>query len=253
MRPLLIIIFCVYCSIDAFAQYSKYCPPLYGKIGDKRPYHITAGYGVTKLYGDINNNTAIGSAATLQFDYQVLNGLYIGIESQAGVLRTDVKTTADPRQSENDYLAGGLVATIHPFEMILGSNQRTRNPINGVLNSIFVGLGALYVINNYDNIYRSASDFTTYGPIAAYDQNNEPIFETRTNSFVFPSLNFGLNIPLINVYDYEYTLSLIIKGQLNYANNELLDGYVPHDSQGVRYPSENDMYNYYSLGIRYSF
>ena len=250
MRLFLITIFCVYCSTSIFAQY---CPPLSGKIGEKKSFHITAGYGFTKMYGDISNNSALGSAGTIQVDYQLKKGLYVGVESQFGKLKTEVSSNADARQSINDYTAAGVVATIHPFELLAKRRSHLQTATDVFLNSFFVGVGTLYVINNYDQVYRNFNDLSSYGPIEGYDENDDPIFHTRTRSLVLPSLNFGINVPLIYGYSNDYMLSLVLKGQVNYAQNDVVDAYTPYDSQGVRIQGESDVYNFYSLGIRYSF
>ena len=87
MRFYLILFFCICSLAPVIAQY---CPPLSGKVGETKRFHITAGYGITQLYGDVNENNAVGSSGTITVDYQFRKGLLIGIESQFGSLITEV-------------------------------------------------------------------------------------------------------------------------------------------------------------------
>lgn len=237
-----------------FFAFSQYCPPLSGKLGEYSPFHVTASYGITKIYGDINSNSAIGSAGTIQLDYQFIRGLYIGIETQFGSLKTEVNSNAEPRQSHNNYFAGGFVLTAHPFQLAAKQSYMHRRLTDDILESFFVGVGSFYLINNYDYIYRNVNDKSTYGPVEAYDENQEPVFITRTRTLILPSLNVGTVIPLSpRTYHKSNLLSLVVKAQLNFGQNDLLDGYTPHDSNGRRIETADDVYNFYSLGLRYSF
>ncbi|MGN0003657.1 MAG: hypothetical protein ACI35V_09490 [Sphingobacterium composti] len=237
-----------------FFAFSQYCPPTSGKLGEYSPFHVTAGYGITKMYGDINNNSAIGGAGTIQLDYQFIRGLYIGVETQFGSLKTEVNSNAEPRQSHNSYFAGGLVLTAHPFQLVAKRNYMHRKLADDILESFFVGVGSFYLINNYDHIYRNVNDPSTYGPIEDFDENQQPIFKTRTRTLILPSLNVGSVIPLTQrSYHNANILSLVVKAQFNFGQNDLLDGYTPYNSNGRVVEAENDVYNFYSLGLRYSF
>lgn len=252
MRHLFILSFLF---ITPLLVFSQYCPPLSGKADGGRQFHITAGYGITKLYGEVHNNNALGTAGTIKVDYSYIRGLYIGLESQFGALRTESINSGDPRESHNDYIAGGLVATLHPFEFF--TDRKYSRPTFGdlFLESLFVGVGALYIINNYDYIYRDVNNLNTYGEIEEINEYGYPSFKERTRSFIFPSLSFGTALPL----NYQYNnyrgnvLSVVLKGQINFAGNDLLDGYSPYTSEGNLAKSANDVYNFYSLGLRYSF
>lgn len=251
MRRYLILFLSICCFNVASAQY---CPPLSGKLGGYNSFHVTAGYGITKMYGDVGNNSALGSAGTIQLDYQFVRGLYVGLESQFGSLKTEVKSNADPRQSQNNYLAGGVVLTAHPFALLSNKKFIHRRLVDDIVESIFVGVGALYVINNYDYVYRSIIDLSTYGPIDSFDEDDDPIFKTRTRSLILPSLNVGSVIPLNqNSLSRSNMLSLVLKAQLNFGQNDVLDAYTPYGPNGIVVEAANDVYNFYSLGLRYSF
>lgn len=252
MRLLLILSVLITTPLLAISQY---CPPLSDKADGGRQFHITVGYGITRLYGDVNENNALGSAGTIKFDYSFIKGLYFGLESQFGSLKTDAINSAVPRQSDNDYIAGGVVATIHPFEFFSG--KKYGRPTFGDLfaESLFIGVGALYVINNYDYIYRDVNNPSTYGVIEEVNEYGYPTFKERTRSLVLPSLNFGTAFPL-NYQHNNYrgnVLSAVLKAQINFSGNDALDGYTPYNSDGTLINSANDVYNFYSLGLRYSF
>lgn len=251
MRRYLILLFGIFCFNVVSAQY---CPPLSGKLGEFNSFHVTAGYGITKMYGDVGNNSALGSAGTIQLDYQFLRGLYIGLESQFGSLKTEVKSNAEPRQSQNNYIAGGIVLTAHPFALLSNKSYMHRSLIDNIVESIFVGVGSFYVVNNYDYVYRSITDLSTYGPIDSFDEDDDPIFKTRTRSLILPSLNVGSVIPLNqNTLSKTKMLSLVLKAQVNFGQNDVLDAYTPYGSNGRVIEAANDVYNFYSLGLRYSF
>jgi len=250
MRHFLILFFNICCFNIVSAQF---CPPLSGKLGETKKYHITAGYGITKIFGDVNQNTALGSAGTVAIDYQIKKGLLIGIESQFGSLRTEVSTTADPRQSHNNYFAGGLRLTMHPFGFFSRRNYLTSYG-DVLLESLYVGVGSLIVSNKYDYIYHNVNDLSSYGMIKEFDSNDHPIFEDRTQSLIFPSVNIGAAVPLNNKMNNNGPiLSLVINAQFNMSQNDVLDGYTPYGANGKVMQGANDFYNFYSLGIRYSF
>lgn len=251
MRRYLLLLLSIFCFNLVSAQY---CPPLSGKLGEYNSFHVTAGYGVTKMYGDVSNNSDVGYAGTIQVDYQFFPGLYIGLESQFGSLKTNVNSNEDPRQSHNNYLAGGLVLTAHPFLLLSDTKVHRRQLIDVIVESIFVGVGSLYVVNNYDNIYRSLINYSTYGAIDHFDEDGDAVFKSRTRSLIFPSINVGSVIPLNqNSLTKSNILSLVLKAQMNFGRNDLLDGYTPYNSAAVRIQGQSDVYSFYSLGLRYSF
>ncbi len=250
MRILLIISLGICMPFFAFSQY---CPPLSGKVGETKLFHITAGYGITKLYGDVKSNNAFGSAGTINLDYQIKKGLLIGLESQFGSLRTEVTNTADPRQSHNDYMAGGLRVLIHPFSFF-SKNSYLRSYSDVLLESLYLGVGSLYIINHYEYIYHNVNDYSTYGMVKGFDSSGDPIFEDRTRTLILPSLNLGSSIPLNNqLLSSGPVLSLVVNGQFNFGRNDALDGYTPYGANGRLSQGKDDFYSFYSLGLRYSF
>ena len=246
----------IFFSFIFFAPvYAQFCPPMSGKVGEKKLFHITAGFGITKLYGDLGDNDALGSAGTILVDYQVKKGLFVGIESQFGRLLTEASDNfnANAKQSHNNYMAGGFRVTFHPFGFF-ANKKYLQSYTDVLLESLYVAAGSLYIINNYDYVYRNLNDFSTYGDIAGRDNNGDIIFSDRTRTLILPSLNVGTVLPLNNTLSNTGpVLSLVANAQVNFGGNDLLDGYTPYDGNGRLIPGNNDMYNFYSLGLRYSF
>jgi hypothetical protein len=250
MRKLTIILFSIIIGNVASAQY---CPPLSGKTGEILKFHVTAGYGVTRLYGEVNQNEKYGSAGTILADYQIRKGLMVGLESQFGSLSAGSKQNNNVLETHNNYIAGGVRLTFFPVGFF--SKQKIiRNYSTVLLESMYLAVGSLYVVNNYDYVYRNVLDGRTYGEIAGTDENDNPIFKDRTRTLILPSLNAGLLIPLNNPMSTSSSrISLVLNGQINFGNNDNLDGYVPRTDSGRVVEGKNDVYNFYSLGLRYSF
>lgn len=239
-------------SLTSVAQ--SYCPPLYGKLGNVSRYHITAGYGLTKLYGDIQENVGTGSAAYLQFDYLLKKGLLIGIEGRFGSLITDSERYGENRHSRNEFKSFGFVFTFHPVAFFNGESYTVPSLMGTMAEALFVDFGWHRLSNHYQDIYRNPAAPDSYGPIDSYDENGDPIFSTKSKSTVFPSLSFGFAIPLNKGYNIKGRyISIVPKMQLNFGVDDKIDGYTPYGWNGRPNDSKGDMYNYYSLGVRYSF
>lgn len=234
------------------------CPTPFGVQNELKRYHVSAGVGLTNLYGDIDKPATMGKAFFVKGDYQIKRGLYAGIEGQYGTLEA-VASMTDPREVKNNYLAGGIMVTFHPFEFF-SLRQPSRQSIGRVImDSFYLGVGVLGIINNYDSVYRkSDADVTVpsehYGPIESNDGTGNPVFKKKINSITIPTANVGFAFPVNRRYLKSGNYwSVLVNGQFNFANNDLLDGYMPRDSSGDRIGTKNDMYTMYSLGARYSF
>ena len=236
-----------------FNTFGQLCPPRSGKFGESKIFNITAGYGITKVFGDVNANNSFGSAGVLKFDYLLKKGIYLGAEGQLGNLITQVRNSSNPIQSQNDYSALGLSLSIHPFELLERKSYRYSQSTS-ILNSLYVGLGAMYVFNDYSFIYRNINDPVTFGPIEDIMQSGEIVFQNKTKTFVLPSLNVGSALPVNTIFkNLDSPLSVVANFQLNLGRNDYLDGYEPHRLDGQAIPSRDDVYNFLYLGLRYSF
>jgi len=252
MRYLLFAILLLNLSV-AHAQLD--CPVPFGTNNGDQKYHITIGVGQTKLYGDMDKSGTMGTAFFLKVDYKLLKGLHIGVEGQIGSLEA-VPSIVDERYVTNNYYSGGVFLTAYPYDILANSKSSYNYSLKDrLLSGLYVGLGISGLRNSYKegDIYRDPNLLYTYGPIAYYDENNLPVFKEKINSLLLPAINAGLAFP-INKHTTRTGRywSAVLNAQFNFANNELLDGYIPYDQNGRRIESNNDMYTFYSLGVRYS-
>ncbi len=240
------------------------CPPPFGVQKEVKRYHVAAGVGLTQLYGDIHKAGTLGRTFFVKGDYQIKRGLYAGLEGQFGTLEA-MSSLMDDRFTKNNYMAGGLMFTFHPFEFFSSGGGFRHSALDVLKNSFYVGVGILGIMNNYkDNVFRDdnyyESDYKgnvppgNYGPVDYYNEDGVPIFKKKINSYTMPTANVGLAVPINRRYSKTGSYwSALVNAQFNFANNDLLDGYMPYDNQFVRIGTKNDMYTMYSLGIRYSF
>lgn len=240
------------------AKAQEGCPTPFGVQNELKRYHVSAGVGLTNLYGDIDKPSTIGKAFFVKGDYQIKRGLYAGIEGQFGSLEA-VASIIDAREVKNNYLAGGLILTFHPFEFFSSGSSSQESVIGVLKNSFYVGVGILGVMNNYDSVYRKNDmDVTVppghYGPIESDNGTGNPVFKKKINSYTRPTVNVGLAVPINRRYSKSGSYwSALVNAQFNFANNDLLDGYIPYNESFQRIGTKNDMYTMYSLGARYSF
>lgn len=239
------------------------CPTPFGVQNELKRYHVAAGVGLTNLYGDIEDPNTLGRTFFVKGDYQIKRGLYAGIEAQYGSLKA-VSSFLDPREVTNNYLAGGINITFHPFEFFVARNASSQSLTHVIMDSFYVGVGILGILNNYKDVYRDENYGTPeylgpvppghYGPIESYDDQGIPIFKKKINSYTKPTVNVGLAVPINRRYSKSGSYwSALVNAQLNFANNDLLDGYMPYDADFNRIGTKNDMFSMYSLGARYSF
>lgn len=235
------------------ARAQEGCPPPFGIQNEMKRYHVAAGVGLTNLYGDIDKAGTIGRSFFIKGDYQIKRGLYAGIEGQYGTLEA-VASATDSREVKNNYLGGGIMVTFHPFEFF-SSRQPSRQSIGYVImDAFYLGVGVLGIISNYDSVYREVSFPATYGPIERYDDAGNPVWKKKSNSITLPTANVGFAFPVNRRYSKSGSYwSVLVNGQFNFANNDLLDGYMPQDGNGNRIGMQRDMFSFYSLGVRYSF
>ncbi|ERJ59770.1 hypothetical protein [Sphingobacterium paucimobilis] len=243
------------------------CPPPFGVQNELKKYHIAAGVGLTHLYGDIHKAGTLGKALFIKGDYQIKRGLYAGVEGQFGILEAmeDNILANSNRYAKNSYMAGGLMVTFHPFEFFALGNGFQTSALDVLKNSFYVGVGVLGIMNNYkDDVFRDEGYYLldykgpvppgNYGPIDHYNEKGIPVFKKKINSVTIPTVNIGFAVPVNRRYSKSGNYwSVLVNGQFNFANNDLLDGYMPYDDQFRRIGTKNDMYTMYSLGARYSF
>lgn len=218
-RSSLLLLF-TFISTHIFAQ--LYCPPIQGKRSEGR-FHIAVGVGPTLLYGDLGSPETTGFAGYLAGDYTVIRGIDVGIEGQLGSLQAVGEDISDNREVTNNFKGLGVMVKVFPFRLLTEKKFNRMSFADNLKESLYVGVGVLGIVNSYDSIYHE-----------------------RANSITLPTLNIGFAIPVnqLSTSTGRYW-SVILNGQFNFANNDLLDGY----DVGTK----NDFYSFYTLGVRYSF
>lgn len=222
------------------------CPPPFGD--DKNaysPFHITIGTGITQLNGTLKDNDKLGHVIVGKIDYQLLKGLYIGVEGQIGALRAQSQDSL--KAVRNSYLAAGCNVTVHPFEMFM-NDKFSNEAIQRGLNAFYLGVGMRALRNTYD------MDDSYNLDVANYNDAN--------GTWILPSLNIGFALPISSVkWSKTGYLSAIFNAQFNYGSNENLDGFharriVANEDGTVSnrlVDGQKDRYNAYYVGLRYSF
>lgn len=258
MKKIIILILCSVVLDCAYAQPN--CPsPFGGKWAKSRGnainrYQVGAGLGFTNLKGDRKDARAWGIGGYLNVDYQIIEGLFVGIRGQYGSLKMNA-THSDARALDSRYFGFGGGVRLHPFDLFAATDARDMevSMAKGLLHAFYVGADVLHLTNKFSTIYRgNPVNNNAYGPVDHYDTNGKPVFKEKTNSLMLPSLNIGL-APIINRSSTNQLLRLVLNAQFNFANNDLLDGYTPIDANMNRVNTENDSYSFYSLGLSYSF
>lgn len=222
------------------------CPPPFGKDHTViSRYHVTVGAGVNKLLGTLQDNTKLGHSLIGRVDYQLIRGLYVGLEGQFGVLRAEAADST--RAVKNNYLSAGASLTIHPFEIFL-SSQFSNEILQRTLHAFYIGGGMKAVRNSYDMDASYNLD--------VYNHND------ANGTWILPTLNAGFAVPIPNLkWTKAGYFSIIANAQLNYGSNENMDGfhakqivYQEDGSASTRLvEGKKDKYSLFYVGLRYSF
>lgn len=264
------------------AQAQLRCPPITQSGQSSQRFDVSAGVGVTLLYGDINANKNQGLAGFIKGDYNVYKGFYAGLEGQFGKLKAkgfpnyNVPSKWDPREVDNSYFTLGLNITAYPYRFFVNERDLARKGFfeRNILNGFNIGLGMGVLFNNYKYVNRETTYLDDDGMPFSVGENimngphqviklddgfghitQEKIFSKKEKSTILPKVNIGFSIPLNKYTTYQnYYYSLVINTQFNFSNNDLLDGYEPLNSQGQRPDgAKNDMYNFTNIGVKVTF
>lgn len=205
-------------------------------FGQSNYYRLSvgAGYGLTQSFTDIKSHN-FERAAYGTIDYFFTPFLSMGTEIQAGKIRA-LKAPEDPtrRQFVNSYKAAMISGKVY-LGTFINYDQNT------FLNSIkwlYVGAGAGIVRNNITKITRNRNNGD--GKFPGRNSSYEMMLPVNLGiNFYFPDQSgnprFGINLNL----------------QSNTTLGEGLDGY--DNSSETFKAGFPDIYNYYSIGIRYHF
>lgn len=188
---------------------------------------VGGGAGATLAYADLKKKTyAFAGYGTV--DYHTTPYVSFGLEVQKGELAGgDVQYDEYHRQFINSYLSGSLNLKVQLGEFLTGYNRR-----NIFLNSIrglYLGVGIGGIKNKLSNVRYYGDD----------------IFPGEDNSTeVIVPINLGINFYIPDQWDRD-RLAINFNLQSTMALGEGMDGY----SSG----SKNDIYAYFSVGLRYHF
>lgn len=195
---------------------------------------IGAGYGLTQSFTDVEKNDFAPSAyGTL--DYFLTPFLSLGGELQYGKIKASAAPD-DPtqRQFTNAYKAASLNARLYLGALV----DYDRSVFLNAVKWFYIGGGAGIVRNNITQVTR-------------VNKSTGKDFPGRNASFeLMVPINAGISYYFPN-QSGNHRLALNLNLQSNLTMGEGLDGY-DNSSETFRdgFP---DIYNFYSIGIRYHF
>ncbi|MEJ7557153.1 MAG: hypothetical protein WKF66_02525 [Pedobacter sp.] len=195
---------------------------------------VGAGLGYTHSFTDVQKHDFdLAGYGTL--DYHFTPFMSLGGELQRGqIVGGSVQTDPHERQFLNSYTAATLNAKLALGALI----DYDRNSFSNFAKDLYIGAGAGIIHNNIKSIAKIQESTGYKFPIKEY-----------SNDIVFP-FNLGLNVYFKSYAGFP-RLALNVNLQTNITIGEGLDGY---DDSPVKFKNSNpDIYNYYSVGIKYHF
>lgn len=198
-------------------------------------FAVGAGAGITQSFTDLKKHD-FGLAGYATLDYLFTPYLSLGLELQKGEINGgDVNSTPDDRQFINGYQAVSVNGKISLGQFI----DFDYNGLSGKLRCLYFGSGLGIIQNKMTGIRR----INVKNPDHPYPGQD------GSKDIYFP-LNLGINLFFPDQEGfYRYTLN--INCQSNVTLGEGLDGY---DNSSVTHKSgKPDIYNFYTIGFKYSF
>lgn len=195
---------------------------------------IGAGAGITQSFADLAKHD-FGLAGYGTFDYNFTPFLSLGLEGQMGEINGgDFYTDANNRQFINRYKAFTLNGKVSLGAVI----DYRRTGFSNVIKGLYIGAGAGIVMNKMRFIVREKPDDGYIFP--GYDSSKD----------ILVPLNIGINFNISDKNGY-YRYGININYQSNIVIGEGLDGY---DDSPIKFENGNpDIYNYFSIGLKYHF
>jgi hypothetical protein len=195
---------------------------------------IGGGIGYTHSFTDLQKHDFdLAGYGTL--DYHFTPFFSLGGELQKGqIVGGSVESDPNERQFVNSYMSAKILGKIALGAFI----DYNRNTFSNFAKDLYIGTGAGIIRNRMKSIARIQGS-TGY------------VFPGKdlSNDIVFP-FDLGLNI-YFNSYSGYPRVAININLQTNVTIGEGLDGY---DDSPVKFKNSNpDIYNYYSVGIKYHF
>ncbi|MEE1946313.1 outer membrane beta-barrel protein [Pedobacter sp. KR3-3] len=188
---------------------------------------VGGGAGTTLAYADLKKKT-YAFAGYGVIDYYTTPYVSFGLEIQKGELAGgDVQYDINHRQFINSYLSGSLNLKVQLGEFLTGYDRR-----NIFLNSI----RGLYLGAGIGGIRNKLSNVRYYG---------DDVFpgEDQSTEMIVP-VNLGINFYIPDQWDRD-RLVINFNLQSTMAMGEGMDGYSSSN--------KNDIYTYFSVGVRYNF
>lgn len=195
---------------------------------------LGAGAGITQSFTDVAKHD-YGTAGYGTFDYNFTPFLSLGLEGQLGEVNGgDFYDDPNNRQFINRYKAFTLNGKVSLGALM----DYSRTGFTNVIKGLYVGAGAGVIMNNMRFIVREK-------PADGY------IFPGADSSkdLLIP-LSLGINFNFMDRYGY-YKYGVNINYQSNITLGEGLDGY--NDAPIKFKNGYPDIYNYFSIGLRYHF
>lgn len=196
---------------------------------------IGAGAGITQSFGDLAKHD-YGLAGYGTFDYLFTPFVSLGIEGQMGEINGgDIYTDPHTRQFINSYKAISINGKLSLGAVIDYGRTGFANAVKG----LYIGAGAGVLMNKMRFVQR-------------YDLNNpDYIFPGKdsSNDLLVP-LNIGITFNFMDRYGYS-KYGINFNYQANVTLGEGMDGY---DDSPLKFKSgKPDIYNYFSIGLKYHF
>ncbi len=182
-------------------------------------FSIGSGFGITNAYAD-TRKTIISYAGSATLDYYLTPYMTLGTEWQKGKLQGGESNT----KYLNNYSTMTFNAKIHAGEFL--SAKDLNNPFFKSIRGLYVGAGVGIIKNKVDVPERN-------------------VYGRKSKEVIFP-FNAGINFYFHNHWGYSrFILNLNVQG-----TTSLEDGM---DDDLNPYSNFNDIYNFFSLGIKYNF
>lgn len=200
---------------------------------------LGAGYGATQAFADLPGHK-LAYAAYGTADYFLTPFVSFGGELQMGKI-TGNDNGIHGRQFINSYKTATINGKLYLGALI----DDSRNNFINAIKWLYIGAGAGLIHNKMNSIVRSKTVILPNDQIGTY------VFPGKNTSknLVFP-VNLGINFYFRDRSDIP-RFAINVNVQSNVTIGEGLDGY--DDSPLIFENGNPDIYNYYSVGIKYHF
>ncbi|MET4080511.1 hypothetical protein ABIB40_000455 [Pedobacter sp. UYP30] len=216
----------LFCSVQgAFAQFNEL------------KYTAGINVGPNRSYTDVKKG-GWGHTFAVDFNYYPLRYLTVGLEGQTGLIQGgNINTDLYNRQFANRYASLAITGKLMVGKLFKVESSEFLYAMRG----LYAGVGAGIIKNHMIDIVRyrpSFSDDPGYGPFPGKDDSY---------NVVLP-FNLGINF-YIAESGFVSNFIINVNAQSNITIGEGLDGY--DDPPNKFENKKQDIYNVYSVGIKY--